>query len=191
VIPHKKQLFRGRRRIVKSWHRYYDPTTGRYISADPIGLDGGINLYGYVNQDPVNWIDPEGLRAGDRRRRRGREGAYQYALRQRTSLGHNLFEDRSPIRHCVVSCLVGANYGSGLGRFLGFGNEVQGFVRWDLLRIGSRLEGNSQWAFQISDLRSNEIGFDCSKDICEETSEEEKVVSCIDCCREKTGVVGL
>jgi RHS repeat-associated protein len=53
VIPHKKQLFRGRRRIVKSWHRYYDPTTGRYISADPIGLEyfiGGdkkINLYGY------------------------------------------------------------------------------------------------------------------------------------------------
>jgi hypothetical protein len=35
VIPHKKQLFRGRRRIVKSWHRFYDPETGRYISADP------------------------------------------------------------------------------------------------------------------------------------------------------------
>jgi RHS repeat-associated protein len=48
VIPHKKQLFRGRRRIVKSWHRYYDPETGRYISADPIGLWGGINLYGYA-----------------------------------------------------------------------------------------------------------------------------------------------
>jgi RHS repeat-associated protein len=61
VIPHKKQLFRGRRRIVKSWHRFYDPTTGRYISADPIGLGGGINLYGYVNGDPVNKVDPEGL----------------------------------------------------------------------------------------------------------------------------------
>jgi RHS repeat-associated protein len=44
-----------------SWHRYYDPETGRYISADPIGLAGGMNLYAYVGSDPVNWIDPWGL----------------------------------------------------------------------------------------------------------------------------------
>jgi hypothetical protein len=44
-----------------NWHRFYDPTTGRYISADPIGLGGGINLYGYVNGDPVNKVDPKGL----------------------------------------------------------------------------------------------------------------------------------
>jgi RHS repeat-associated protein len=42
-------------------HRYYDPSTGRYISADPIGLAGGINLYAYVGNDPVNFIDPWGL----------------------------------------------------------------------------------------------------------------------------------
>ncbi|WP_232363770.1 RHS repeat domain-containing protein [Desulfogranum japonicum] len=44
-----------------NWHRFYDPETGRYISADPIGLDGGLNLYAYVENDPVNWIDPFGL----------------------------------------------------------------------------------------------------------------------------------
>jgi RHS repeat-associated protein len=44
-----------------NWHRFYDPETGRYISADPIGLDGGVNLYAYVSNDPVNWIDPLGL----------------------------------------------------------------------------------------------------------------------------------
>jgi uncharacterized protein RhaS with RHS repeats len=45
---------------VISWHRFYDPDTGRYISADPIGLDGGINLYTYADGNPVNWIDPTG-----------------------------------------------------------------------------------------------------------------------------------
>jgi RHS repeat-associated protein len=44
-----------------NWHRYYDPGTGRYISPDPIGLVGGGNLYAYVENDPVNWIDPMGL----------------------------------------------------------------------------------------------------------------------------------
>ncbi len=51
-----------RRRIVESWHRFYDPTTGRYITADPIGLAGGMNLYAYVRGDPVNLVDPWGLR---------------------------------------------------------------------------------------------------------------------------------
>jgi RHS repeat-associated protein len=44
-----------------NWHRFYDPETGRYVSADPIGLEGGINLYAYVANDPVNWVDPWGL----------------------------------------------------------------------------------------------------------------------------------
>ena len=61
AFPRKKQLFRGRSRIVISWHRFYDSENGRYISADPIGLDGGINLFAYVQNDPVNWFDPYGL----------------------------------------------------------------------------------------------------------------------------------
>lgn len=42
--------------------RYYDPSTGRFISEDPIGFAGGdVNLYAYVSNNPVSWIDPLGL----------------------------------------------------------------------------------------------------------------------------------
>ena len=42
--------------------RYYDPTTGRWISQDPIGFDGGqSNLYQYVGNNPANGTDPSGL----------------------------------------------------------------------------------------------------------------------------------
>jgi len=47
---------------VESWHRFYDPDTGRYVSADPIGLAGGMDLYAYVQNGPINWSDPKGMR---------------------------------------------------------------------------------------------------------------------------------
>ena len=41
--------------------RYHDPETGSFISKDPIGFLGGLNLYTYVQNNLINWIDPFGL----------------------------------------------------------------------------------------------------------------------------------
>jgi RHS repeat-associated protein len=42
-------------------YRYYDPVTGRWPSRDPIGERGGLNLYGFVRNNAIRWIDILGL----------------------------------------------------------------------------------------------------------------------------------
>jgi RHS repeat-associated protein len=44
-----------------AFYRAYDADLGRWIRRDPIWETGGINIYGYVSEDPVNWTDPLGL----------------------------------------------------------------------------------------------------------------------------------
>ncbi len=40
--------------------RYYNPTTGRFLSRDPLGIAPDLNLYRYVGNNPTNWTDPDG-----------------------------------------------------------------------------------------------------------------------------------
>jgi RHS repeat-associated protein len=45
--------------------RYYEPLTGRFIQPDPLGIKGGLNLYTYAENDPINKKDPLGLVSDD------------------------------------------------------------------------------------------------------------------------------
>jgi RHS repeat-associated protein len=54
------QWFQSESGLHQNWMRDYDPTTGRYIQADPLGLVDGASIYGYVNGNPGNWVDPRG-----------------------------------------------------------------------------------------------------------------------------------
>jgi RHS repeat-associated protein len=54
-----------------NYFRDYDPAIGRYVQSDPIGLDGGLNTYGYAEGDPLGYTDPEGLSKGGPRPPRG------------------------------------------------------------------------------------------------------------------------
>ncbi len=56
------QYFDAETNLHYNWNRYYDPRTGRYLTPDPIGLEGGIDPFVYAENSPVNWVDIAGLK---------------------------------------------------------------------------------------------------------------------------------
>jgi len=55
------QYFDAETGLNYNYFRDYDPKTGRYVESDPIGLRGGLNTFGYVQQMPLSRQDPFGL----------------------------------------------------------------------------------------------------------------------------------
>lgn len=58
------QVFDSETGLNQNWNREYNPRWGRYSQGDPIGLEGGINPFLYGDENPLSYIDPDGLDAG-------------------------------------------------------------------------------------------------------------------------------
>ncbi len=54
------QWFQSETGLHQNWMRDYDPTTGRYMQADPLGLVDGASIYSYALQNPGRYVDPRG-----------------------------------------------------------------------------------------------------------------------------------
>ena len=75
--------FQGRERsaatgLVNFRMRWYDPETGRWLSKDPIGLSGGLNLYAFCGNTPISLVDAFGLNWWDATKRFGSDAINGY-----------------------------------------------------------------------------------------------------------------
>jgi uncharacterized protein RhaS with RHS repeats len=84
---------------VYNYYRTYDPSTGRYLESDPIGLAAGLNTYSYVSNMPTMQVDPFGLF--------GTAGHAQGRLEQarRDQLQQQLSECDEDDEDCLQKCL--------------------------------------------------------------------------------------
>ena len=129
-------------------YRAYDPDLGRWLSRDPIGEAGGINLYGYVGNNPVNYVDELGLAVGDwwdfpANYRRAREiGLDELAKHD----GHNDCDDAT--RHAEWSQRMAEELGSGYAWLFGVGHEIGDELRLEPQPIGEL----------FMDLHNNAVG---------------------------------
>ncbi|HCU1391127.1 TPA: RHS repeat protein, partial [Escherichia coli] len=115
-------------------NRYYDPLQGRYITQDPIGLEGGWSLYAY-QLNPVNGIDPLGLSPAD-----------VALIRRKDQLNHqrawdilsDTYEDMKRLNlggtdqffHCMAFCRVSKLNDAGVSRSakgLGYEKEIRDY----------------------------------------------------------------
>jgi len=130
------QWFQSESGLHQNWMRNYDPTTGRYIQADPLGLVDGASVYGYALQNPMVLFDSDGQQSTNHRTGHRRGGPYHPPRGVRTRCRDG---DSCPLlrgKLFVLNRMINSHMG--FDRYLGYGRHSQEIA--DLKRAASRCQ---------------------------------------------------
>ena len=114
IIVYAGQYYDAETGLHYNYHRYYDPKLGRYLRADPIGLAGGINPYQYASANPINSLDPFGLKDRLPRNYNWKHGN-PYLNRLGSSMSSSLNKGSSSSSGGTVGVGIGGTGGAGAG----------------------------------------------------------------------------
>jgi RHS repeat-associated protein len=123
-------------KLILCSYRYYDPMMGRFITRDPIGYDGGINLNSYVNNSPIQLSDPLGLYPKIYPRT-DRDKCIQLCIDERDmAFDHHFRGVWGPLDQVVTEiglafifgCVKGAMVGGGVGSVIPGADTVVGAI---------------------------------------------------------------
>ena len=126
--------------------RWYDPTTTQWLTRDPLGVAGGLNLYQNVSNDPINLFDPFGLCPGP-------HSPWKSLKNDLISLGKSMARPDKAIADLIAASIqVAEDFGDpmagviyGLGKLTGMATLAEGIVGYDIL-TGQKLDGINRTA---------------------------------------------
>lgn len=102
--------------------RWYDPAVGRWISKDPIRLHGGLNLYAFCADDPVNFTDRFGLCKKKTEEEEGEEDSSESV--EESTLGEQILNAANAANAAVQSAVIPTATGTAVSALEG----VPGFI---------------------------------------------------------------